>query len=184
MLESTAVGKGGEKWVVRTRIGSVEGFGVFQGKFEHTLDDKGRIALPSPLRRRLSAINDLADEENCGEVSIIITISDQCLAAYPQKEWDTKLIQLTKLNQFDPQVMAFKRIFVGCAQECVLDKAGRILVPSDLRRDVGLERDCVILGQMEKIEIWSKERWLQFFPQASDQMGAICHGMAERGIQI
>jgi len=149
---------------------------VFQGRFEHALDDKGRLAVPSALRRRLV--------EDGGETTIIITISDQCLAAYPMGEWETKLAQIAKLNQFEPRVMAFKRIFVGCAQECLLDKAGRILIPHDLRRDAGIERDCVVIGQIEKFELWSAERWQRSFNQLTDQAGSIYAALADRGIQI
>ncbi len=149
---------------------------MFQGRFEHALDDKGRLAVPASLRRRLV--------EDGGETTIIVTISDQCLAAYPMSEWEQKLTQIGRLNQFEPRVMAFKRIFVGCAQECLLDKAGRVLIPADLRRDAGIERDCVVIGQLEKFEIWSAERWQRSFNQLTDQAGSIYAALADRGIQI
>ena len=151
---------------------------MFQGRFEHNLDDKGRLAVPSAFRKKLGP------ETDGGEATVFVTISDQCLAAYPQAEWEAKLGQIAKLNQFDPKVMAFKRIFVGCAQECPLDKGGRILIPSDLRRDAQIERECVVLGQIEKFEIWSAERWQRSFHQLSDQVGAIYASLAEHGIQL
>lgn len=150
---------------------------VFQGKFEHTLDDKGRLAVPSPFRRLLGA-------EDASESSVVVTISDQCLAAYPETEWQGKLAAIAKLNQLDPRVMAFKRIFIGCAQECAVDKAGRILVPEGLRRDAGIEKECVVIGQLEKFEIWSAERWSRSFNQLTDQVGAIYASLADFGVQI
>ena len=149
---------------------------MFQGKFEHTLDDKGRLAIPSPFRRKLGA--DSAD------TTLMVTISDQCLAAYPMAEWEQKLAAITKLNQLDPRVMAFKRIFIGCAQECPLDKAGRILIPADLRRDAQIDKDCVLVGQLEKFELWGAERWQRSFDQLTDQVGAIYASLADFGIQI
>lgn len=151
---------------------------MFQGKFEHTLDDKGRLAIPSPFRRKLEG------EDAERESALTVTISDQCLAAYPREEWEKKLEMLAKLNQLDPKVMAFKRIFVGCAQECPLDKAGRILLPQDLRRDARIARDCVVVGQLDKLEIWGAERWQASFNQLSDQVGAIYASLADFGIQI
>ena len=150
---------------------------MFQGRFEHTIDDKGRLAVPSPFRRRLAG-------EDSAEATVVVTISDQCLSAYALPEWEGKLAQIGKLNQFDPKVMAFKRIFVGCAQECLIDKAGRILVPQDLRRDAGIEKDCVIVGQIEKFEIWAGERWQRAFSQLSDQVGAIYASLASSGISL
>ncbi len=150
---------------------------MFQGKFEHTLDDKGRLAVPSPFRKRLS-------ENESDDVALMVTISDQCLAAYPLAEWNLKLAAVARLNQFDPKVMAFKRVFIGCAQECAIDKAGRIQLPQDLRRDAGLEKDCIVLGLLEKIEIWSAERWQRSFNQFTDQAGQIYASLAEAGITI
>jgi MraZ protein len=150
---------------------------MFQGRFEHNLDDKGRVAVPSAFRKKLGG-------EESAEATVIVTISDQCLAAYPMPEWEAKLAQIAKLNQFDPKVMAFKRIFVGCAQECPIDKAGRILVPADLRRDAGIERECLFVGQIEKFEIWGAERWRRSFDKLSDQVGAIYASLAETGIQL
>jgi len=149
---------------------------VFQGRFEHNLDDKGRMAVPSSFRKRLGG----EDQEG----TVVVTISDQCLAAYPLSEWEVKLSQIAKLNQLDPRVMAFKRIFVGCAQECPVDKAGRILVPADLRRDAGIDRAAVVVGQIDKFEIWSQERWNRNFAQLTDQVGAIYASLADTGIQL
>lgn len=152
---------------------------MFQGRFEHTLDDKGRLAIPSPFRKRLAG-----DDESSGDGTVVVTISDMCLAAYAIGEWEQKLGQIAKLNQFDPKVMAFKRIFVGCAQECPIDKAGRILVPADLRRDAQIGRDAVILGQIEKFEIWGQDRWQKTFNNLTDQVGNIFASLAQSGIQI
>jgi MraZ protein len=149
---------------------------VFQGRFEHNLDDKGRLAIPAPFRKRLM--------DEAGEGLLVVTISDQCLAAYPMSDWEVKLAQIAKLNQLDPRISAFKRIFVGCAQECPIDKAGRILLPADLRRDTQIEKECIVLGQLEKFEIWSEERWSRSFPALSDQVGAIYASLAEHGIAL
>jgi MraZ protein len=147
------------------------------------MDDKGRLAVPSPFRKKLGSPTEGAEGAEDGP-TVVVTISDQCLAAYPDAEWQKKLAMIAKLNQLDPKVMAFKRVFVGCAQECPVDKAGRILVPEGLRRDAGIERDCVVVGQLDKFEIWAAARWNRAFPQMTDQMGAIYASMTEYGIQL
>ena len=124
----------------------------------------------------------LGGDDSTGEVLVALTISDQCLAAYAMPEWEQKLTQIAKLNQFDPKIMAFKRIFVGCAQLCPIDKAGRILLPADLRRDAQIDKDAVVVGQLEKFEIWGQERWTKTFNNLTDQVGSIFASLAQSGI--
>lgn len=149
---------------------------MFQGRFEHTVDDKGRLAIPATFRKLL-----VADEDSS---SLIITVWDQCLAAFPLIEWEKKVAAISKMNQFDPRVNLLKRVFVGCAQECPIDKAGRILLPPDLRRDAQIDKDCVVLGQIEKFEIWSTQNWQRTFSQISNQISEVFAALAGNGIQI
>jgi MraZ protein len=149
---------------------------MFQGRFEHTLDDKGRVAIPAPFRKRLQE----ADLQG----GLVVTVADQCLAAYTQAEWQLKIEKVSKLNQLDKNVVAFKRVFIGSAQECPIDKGGRILLPADLRRHAGVDKNCVVLGQIDKFEIWSEERWQDNFAQMSDQIGTICSNLADLGISL
>ena len=149
---------------------------MFQGRFEHTIDEKGRLAIPSAFRKRLMGDAD--------EGTVMLTIWDQCLAAFPLHEWEAKLTAISKMNQLDPKVSLLKRLFVGCAHECQIDKAGRILVPHELRRDAQLDKNCVILGQIEKFEIWSAEKWHQTFNQLADQVGDVFAALAGSGVQI
>ena len=149
---------------------------MYQGCFEHNLDDKCRLAVPAPFRKQL--------EGDDGAGAVVLTVADQCLAAYPLGRWQAKLAQIARLNQLDPKVVAFKRIFIGCAHECPLDKGGRVLLPQDLRRHGGIQRSCVILGQLDKFEIWSAERWTTVFGQMADQIGIISASLAEMGVQL
>ena len=89
-----------------------------------------------------------------------------------------------KMSSLDKNVVAFKRVFVGHAQECPVDKAGRVLVPAELRRYADIERECVIIGQLEKFEIWSASRWEQSFAEISDSLEGICEAMAASGLEL
>lgn len=149
---------------------------MFQGRFEHTIDDKGRLAIPMTFRKRL------IDES--GDGLVMLTVWDQCLAAFPTTEWESKLKAIGNMNQLDPKVSLFKRIFVGCAHECPIDKAGRILIPPELRRDALIDRKCVIVGQIEKFEIWSIEKWDITFSQFTNQIGSVFEALAHSGVQI
>ncbi len=150
---------------------------MFQGKFEHGLDEKGRLAVPASFRGELGACEDT-------EAEVIITISDRCLAAYPTSAWSQHLEMIGKLNPFDKQVIAFKRIFVGHAQKCQIDKAGRVNLAPALRQYAGIKKECVIIGQLEKFEIWAEEAWNDTFANMTDQVGAIYAALAEHGIQL
>jgi MraZ protein len=148
---------------------------MFQGRFEHSIDEKGRVAIPAPFRKRLQSSDANA---------LVITLSDQCLAAFTPDEWQQKLDIISKLNQLDPNVVAFKRIFVGLAQECPIDKGGRVLIPADLRKQVHIDKNCIVLGQIEKFEIWSEDLWHSNFSQMSDQLSSICSKLSEHGVSL
>ena len=149
---------------------------MFRGRFEHTIDDKGRISVPARFRDLVLGSADSG--------TLVITNSEHCLAAYSIQEWEILEKKVADLPQFDPRIAAFKRIFIGCAQECPIDRSGRVLIPADLRRDAKIEKDCVLIGQLTKFEIWSQERWSTMFATASDQFTALSQSMAERGINL
>jgi MraZ protein len=146
---------------------------MFRGRFEHSLDEKGRIAIPSRFREALKE-----DE------TLFVTHGEKCLTVYPQAEWFELEVKIAKLPQFDPKIAAFKRLVIGCAQECSIDKAGRILLPPDLRRDARIDKDCIVLGQLNKIEIWSRDLWETMFASANDQFNLIAQSLVDMGISL
>jgi MraZ protein len=124
---------------------------VFRGRYEHSIDAKGRTSLPSRFREVLAA---------GGESKLVLTTGlDPCLVAYPMTEWLAFEDRLAKLPQFDPNVAMLRRIYVSGAVECDLDKVGRILVPQTLRDHADLERDALWAGMGRHIELWAKERF-------------------------
>lgn len=123
---------------------------MFRGRFEIAIDGKGRINIPSRFRDVLGERND---------ERLIITNFDNCLVAYPFNEWFELEKKASRLSMMRREVKAFLRFFVSGATECSLDKQGRVLIPPVLREYAGLEKELVIIGQLNKIEIWSKERW-------------------------
>jgi len=144
---------------------------MFRGCFEHTIDDKGRLSIPAKFREAL---------ESAFSAPLFLTRKDDCLVAYPSDEWRLLESKMNALPSFDPKVVAFRRFFVAPAQECPLDKAGRILVPPLLRSFAALERDVVLAGMGNHLEVWSKERHdaaIQAaqadFPTLAQAMGAL-----------
>ena len=117
------------------------------GEYEHSLDAKGRLIMPSKLR------------DDIGEKFIITKGLDGCLFAFSIEEWknfEQKLISLPISNK---DARAFSRFFFAGAMDCEIDKQGRFLISSNLREFAGLTKEVVIVGMDSRIEIWSKDKW-------------------------
>ena len=136
---------------------------MFMGEYNHIIDAKGRLIIPSKFRELL------------GEEFVLTKGLDGCLSIYPMDEW--KALPLTNKS-----ARAFSRFFVAGATMCQLDKQGRILVPATLREFAGLEKDVVLTGNITRIEIWSKEKWIE--NSNYDNMDSIAEEMQEMGIVI
>lgn len=142
---------------------------MFMGEFEHSVDVKGRIIIPAKFRE------DLGDE-------FVITLGlDGCLFAYPQKEWLAFTEQIKKVPG-TKEARQMIRWFSGNAAACEVDKQGRILIPAPLREKVGLIRDVIFVGVLNRIEIWSKERWEQ--NNDLDNVDTIAEHMTQFGISF
>lgn len=146
---------------------------MFRGRFEYTIDEKGRISLPARFREVLSANYD---------ERLILTTFDQCLWAYPIPEWQLIEEKIAALPQFKSEVKALQRIFVSGATECVLDKQGRTIIPPVLREYAGLEKDVLFVGMTKRIEIWSKERWEDIFSKSQKLIESSTDDLADLGL--
>jgi len=124
---------------------------VFRGRFEHTIDPKGRISIPSKFRDALL--------EKYDERLIITNDYDGNLLAYPFTEWQIIEEKASKLPTLKRGSADFLRFFISGAAECSVDKLGRILIPPVLREYAKLEKDIILVGTLKKIEIWAKSRW-------------------------
>lgn len=124
---------------------------MFRGRFEHTIDPKGRISIPSKFRDALL--------EKYDERLIITNDYDGNLLAYPFTEWQIIEEKASKLPTLKRGAADFLRFFISGAAECSVDKLGRILIPPVLREYAKLEKDIILVGTLKKIEIWAKSRW-------------------------
>ena len=123
---------------------------VFKGTYIHRIDPKGRLPVPAAFRRQLQ-------EQSAQHV--VLTQLDQCLAAYPPAEWQKLESQLAALPAFSKQVKALTRLLASRAVDCELDVQGRILVPPGLRAAAGLEREAVVVGVLNRFEVWAPTAW-------------------------
>jgi MraZ protein len=137
---------------------------MFRGNFEHTIDQKGRLSIPSRFRELL---------REHYEEKFIVTRSENCLEAYPEAEWVKLEKKISQLPQLDKNAKAVMRFLVSSAIECPVDKQGRILIPQYLRNHAGLEKDVVLAGMIDKVEIWAKDRWEKEMSETSEQFGEL-----------
>jgi MraZ protein len=137
---------------------------MFRGRYEHTIDSKGRVSLPAKYRELLSSnYND----------RLIITNFDSCLVAYPYDEWVKLEENFRQLSILDEEVQSFMHYFISGATECTIDKLGRMLIPPTLRKHAALEREIVFVGMITRIQIWDKGRWEKTFTEAQDKFNQI-----------
>ena len=120
---------------------------MFRGEYSHSVDPKGRLIIPSKFRELL------------GHEFNVTRGLDGCLFVYPMNEWEEFEGKLKKLPLTDKNARAFARFMTAGATSCELDKQGRILLPATLRRFAGIEKDVILAGLLNHIEIWSQERW-------------------------
>lgn len=123
---------------------------MFRGSSFHTIDPKGRIIVPARFRDVIKA---------GGSDRVIVTRLDQALFAYTLDEWNKVEARIMSLTDTSESMRRFRRIFIGGASDCAYDKQGRILIPPVLRQYAEIEKDIVLIGQIDHFEIWSKERY-------------------------
>ncbi len=148
---------------------------MFRGRYEHTIDQKGRTSLPAKFREVLGAI---------GERRIVLTSSlDPCLVAYTMPEWLGFEEKISKLSQFDRAVQKLRRIYVSGAVECEVDDSGRVLVPPTLREHAKLSKEVLWAGSGRYAELWDKQMWRDHTDIASDEERAqMAARLAELGL--
>ena len=144
---------------------------MFMGEYNHTVDAKGRLIIPAKFR------------ETLGDEFVVTKGLDGCLFVYSNEEWKNieEKFRNTPLTTKDAR--KFSRFFFAGAATCELDKQGWILIPSVLREFAGLQKDVVLAGVFNKIEIWDKERWMEN-QYDDDEMDDIAEHMAEMGLGI
>lgn len=143
---------------------------MFYGEYQHTVDPKGRVIIPSKFR------------EGLGDKFIITKGLDSCLFVYSCTEWINLENKLKSLPFTDKDVRAFVRFFFAGANECEVDKQGRILIPQNLREYAGLNKDIYVIGVSTRVEIWDKQRYEEYNSDQNISPDIIAQKMVQLGI--
>lgn len=147
---------------------------MFKGHFVNSINDKGRLSIPSRFRDEL---------EICGTSAIVVTKGiDSCLVAYSPDEWEKVEEKASQLSSFKPAGIFYKRHVIGSAEECQIDPQGRILVHSSLREYAGLKNKCLFVGITDRFEIWNQETYDKVMKEALASPGDLRDELAKLGL--
>ncbi|MDD3453834.1 MAG: division/cell wall cluster transcriptional repressor MraZ [Bacilli bacterium] len=137
---------------------------MFMGEYHHSIDEKGRLIIPSKIREEL------------GEEFIITRGLDNCLFIYKKEDWKDLITKYKELpNTKDAR--NFMRFFLSGAATCNFDKQGRVNIASTLTNYANLEKDCVIIGVNDRLEIWSQENWNKFISENEENLSDIADNL-------
>ena len=140
------------------------------GEYLHTIDAKSRLILPAKFRDAL------------GDVFVVTKGLDKCLFVYGKEEWAILEEKLKQLPLAKAEARAFVRFFFAGAAEVECDKQGRVLVPANLRDYALLDKDVIVLGVSNRVEIWSKATWDEYSEQISPTVASIAESLVDLGI--
>ena len=143
---------------------------MFIGEYSHTLDENGRVALPSKMRREL------------GSGAVVTRGIDNCLWVFPKAEWIKLAEKLSELPISDANSRAFSRLMLAGAMEVMFDSQGRALVPAYLRKYAHLNKNVVISGIFNRLEIWDENIWQTYKEKTEKATDQIAKHMADLGV--
>jgi MraZ protein len=145
---------------------------MFIGEYHHTIDEKGRIIIPAKFRDTL------------GKEFIITRGIENCLFVYSLQNWANITNKLSSLPFTKKDARTFNRFFMSGATNVELDKQGRVNISQPLTQYANLEKDCVIIGTGDRLEIWSQESWNSFFDSTKDSMSDIAENLFNESVEL
>lgn len=145
--------------------------GVLIGEFHHSLDSKSRLIVPAKFREEL------------GKTFVMTRGLEGCLFVFPEDEWKKIATKMSALPLMKKDARQFARMFLSGASEVDVDKSGRFVIPAVLLEFAGLEKECVVIGVQDRLEIWSKPKWQAFCDVSFDQYEEIAEQLIDFEIQ-
>jgi MraZ protein len=143
---------------------------MFIGEYQHNLDEKGRIAIPTKFRREL-------------ERGAVVTRGlDRCLTVYTAQEWEKLATRLANLPMSSANTRAFSRLMLAGAMDVSLDAQGRVVLPNYLKEYAGLEKKVVLAGLYNRLEVWDAAKWEEFKTRTEVASADIAEKLGELGV--
>jgi len=143
---------------------------MFIGEYQHSIDEKGRVAVPVKFRNLLK------------KGAVVTRGIDNCLFLYPREQWNKIAGKLANMPVSQSRARAFSRLMLAGAMEADFDNQGRISLPKNLRSFAGLKKKAIIAGLYDRLEIWDEENWNKYKDGAEKESTAIAESLSELGI--
>lgn len=143
---------------------------MFIGEYTHTIDDKGRLAIPSKFRTQLA------------QGAVVTRGLDNCLFLYPKNEWEKMAEKLAALPLTQSNARAFARLMLAGAMDVDIDKQGRVVLPAYLRQYASVDGSTVVAGLYNRVEIWNEEAWRVYQANAEKDSNEIAENLASLGV--
>jgi MraZ protein len=149
---------------------------MFRGRYQHTIDPKGRLSIPAKFRDALAHYGDRAEQ-------LIVVPNEHSLEVHPLEEWQRIEDKLNAQPMFTPEVRQLSRLYMSRAKEATLDSAGRILLPPDTRKQAGLEREVTLVGGGRKMfEVWDRGRFEEYERTQGDALPTLFEKLSAFGV--
>jgi MraZ protein len=146
---------------------------MFRGRYQHTIDPKGRLSVPAKFRDVLAQY----------EGALIVVANENALEVHPLEEWQRLETRINEQSQFDPEVRKLGRLYISRAHEVALDAAGRILLPPDGRQQAGLGKDVTLVGPGRKFfEVWDRTRFEEYERTNGDGLASLFERLSRLGV--
>ena len=143
---------------------------MFLGEYQHSVDDKGRLVMPSKFRDSLAG--------GC----VVTKGQEHCLYVFPLDRWEIEVERVNRLPRTNRRNRNYARSFFGAATDQTLDKQGRIQLPPTLRSFADLGKDVVVVGVADRLEVWNTEAWVSLSDEADELYADIEEALSEEGI--
>ena len=148
---------------------------MFRGIFHNSIDEKGRVSIPARFRDQI---------QNDHQTPLVLTLGfDQCLFLYPSDTWQKIEEKLSSMDSLNAEVRQFQRTIMRATDEVDLDQQGRIVISPVLRKEAGLGKSVVIVGLLNRIEIWDKQKYESYHTQSSQSLELLGQKLSDKGIQ-
>ena len=142
---------------------------MFYGEHEHTIDNKGRLIIPSKFRDSF---------KEYGIEKLYITRGlDKCLFMFTENEWKTQESKFKSMSFTKPEARKFNRLYFSGASQIECDKQGRILIPKYLKDYATIKRDVVIIGVSNRMEIWAKDSWTEYYSGSKESFEDVAQNL-------
>ena len=148
---------------------------MFRGIFHNSVDDKGRMSIPARFREQIKTEH---------ETPLVLTLGfDQCLFLYPMDAWKKIEEKLSSLDTLNAEVRQFQRTIMKASDEVEIDQQGRIMISPVLRKEAGIAKGVAIVGMLNRIEIWDKQRYENYHAQTTQSLEMLGQKLSDKGIQ-